>query len=268
MEHAVRATAAAAKASRSALAGVGRANVEVSLQGAPVRPQMIRLGRTLRYRPARMLVNDMREVSVRRRDAAADFGRQHALCTEATSRMFTRTPGVRVVAARVEVDSCIARLGPGMDRKVRFGDHDHAGDAVGLEPVEGYLEYFGIRFARRVDHSVADGVEVGQGTSIATRQLADDVSPACIQLLLFSSGLAGKSHLQARRLARAVHLRPRPIDELFAGDAERSACGRLAAMARRACRPSSAFRASHPRPEFVAHDTPLPPLCKGVSGGS
>jgi hypothetical protein len=164
-----------------------------------------------------MLVNDMRELSVRGLNPAHHFSRQHALCPKALGRILAGPPRVGVVTARVKIEGRVTRLRPRMDRQVRLGDHHDAGDAVGLKAVESYFKDLGVRLTGGRDHRLVDAIDVRKRFAIASGQLADNMSPACIQFLLFSSALAGKSHLQARRLARAVHLRPRPIDEFIAG---------------------------------------------------
>lgn len=99
---------------------------------------------------------------------------------------------------------------------MRLREYDDSRDAVREKAVESDLTDFGVCFESGGDHRRADVVDVIYRGWIAAGQLAHDVRTKSTQFS-FSSALAGKSHLQARRLARAVHLRPRPFGELYPG---------------------------------------------------
>lgn len=214
-----------------------------------------------------MLVNDVRVLTVSRSDTPLDFSRQHRLSSEVPGGVLAGTPGVRVIATRVKIDRCIACFRPSVNREVRLGDHDDARDALGLEPVKGNFQNFRVGLLGRGDHDRADALDVGEGAGIAARQFADDVRPTCFQF--FSSGLAGESHLQAASAGACGALASPTFRRDLSGAAERSAGERLAAMARRACRPcfaaltarttrgSSRRRPWGPRPIIPPTDPPV-----------
>lgn len=86
------------------------------------------------------------------KDAALHFHRRAILGLETLRHVIVRAPRVDFGAAGVNVDGSKIVFRPGVDREVRFGDDDDAGDAVRVEGVEHDVHDVRARMLGRVHH--------------------------------------------------------------------------------------------------------------------
>ena len=127
--------------------------------------------------------NDVRERSAGLRDPALHFGGQHGLCGERLSREFCREPRIGMVATRVKIHCGIAGFRPRVNRDMRLGENDHAGDALRFETMERDFHNSRSRCPCRADHHLADRIDVGECLGITARELTHDVRTQCLQFL-------------------------------------------------------------------------------------
>jgi hypothetical protein len=66
------------------------------------------------------------------------------------------------ISTREDINRRVSILGPGMDREVRFGDHDHAAHAERFELVEGGVNDCGLAGFRRGNQDLLDNINFFQ----------------------------------------------------------------------------------------------------------
>jgi hypothetical protein len=80
------------------------------------------------------------EMRGQRQHAAFHFQRGHVLGLKFLGGKIVRLPRIDFGAAGEHIDGGETVFGPGVDRQMRFGDHDNARDAVRIKGVEHHVD--------------------------------------------------------------------------------------------------------------------------------
>jgi hypothetical protein len=124
---------------------------------------------------------------------ALELHRGHVLGLEMLREVVVGAPGVHLGAARVDVDRGEAEFRPGVDREVRFLDHDDAGDAVRVEIVEHDVDDGGLRIFRGADHDLFDFSDISDDAAIALVEFDEEMAAKCFQYFSFTEMSTVKS---------------------------------------------------------------------------
>lgn len=117
------------------------------------------------------------------RQAAHDLLNAIARSIKSGREVFKPRPRIES-AARIDVDADVAVFGPGMDRKVRFGDHDRPADALWRKAVKRMSNYGCPDCFRRRQHMRFDRGLVVEDGGAAAVEFCDKMASNRVQLLV------------------------------------------------------------------------------------
>lgn len=119
----------------------------------------------------------LEEVSGDGQHAALHFNSGHIFGFELFRREIVSPPGIDLCSAGKNVDGRVIVLGPGVDREMRFGDHDDSGNSVRVKGMKNDIDDPCPRVLGGINHDRFDFMDIIQNFGIAVVKFDEQMPP-------------------------------------------------------------------------------------------
>jgi hypothetical protein len=117
----------------------------------------------------------LQEVRRKRQHAAFHFHRGHVFRLKFLGGKIVRPPWIYFGAARKDIDGSKIIFGPCVNRQMRFGNDDDAGNSVRIKGMENNIHDSGFGHFRRFNHDRFDFVHIVQDFGVAMVEFDEEV---------------------------------------------------------------------------------------------